>query len=108
MKIKITQKRKLLEVNNDMAHNYYYEIKGRFYNDDNTKYKRFSFVLWFDIFDLMEYFEKDYINENDIKDYLSNLSYSYLDMINSYEEAKEFYKFCNESIDNYNKIARYY
>lgn len=108
MEIKITQKRKLLEVNNDMTHNFYYEIKGRIYNDDETKYKKFNFVLWFDIFDILEYFEKEYFTQEDLKTYLAELSYSYVDIINSYEDTKDFYNFCYKSIDNYNRIATNY
>ena len=47
----ITKTKKLIEQNNDMCHNYYYLINGRFYNSDKTKYKRFKYVEWFDIFD---------------------------------------------------------
>ena len=53
MEIKITKRQKLLEINNDMCHNYYYLVHGRFYNDENTAYRKFKFVVWFDISMLM-------------------------------------------------------
>ena len=56
MEIKITKRTKLLEINNDMCHNFYYLINGRFYNDNHTAYRKFKFVSWFDIFDVDEYF----------------------------------------------------
>ena len=33
MEIKITKRTKLLEINNDMCHNFYYLVNGRFYNE---------------------------------------------------------------------------
>lgn len=106
----ITKKTKLFEVNNDMCHNYYYLIQGRIYNDKKenaTKYKKFKYVEWFDIFDLQEYFEKEYITEKDIKNYLNEIENSYLTMIDNYNDIKhikDFYNYCKETIDNYNGI----
>lgn len=104
---KITKKQKLKEVNNDMAHNYYYLIYGRIYNEEKTRCKRFKYVVWFDIFDLQEYFEKDFINEKDIKEYLNSIENGYLLAIKDYNDIRglrEFYDYCNETIINYNKI----
>ena len=103
----ITKKQKLLEVNNDMCHNYYYLIHGRIYNDGKTKYKKFKYVLWFDIFDVQEYFEKDIISKEDVKQYMNEIESNYLTMIENYEDTKkinEFYKYCNETIEDYNRI----
>ena len=70
---KITKKQKILEVNNDKAHNFYYLVYGHIYNEEKTRYRKFKFVEWFDIFDLQEYFEKEYITEDDIKQYVNEL-----------------------------------
>lgn len=103
---RITKKEKLYEQNNDMAHNYYYLIHGRIYNEDKTKYRRFRYVEWFDIFDVQEFYEKDYITKEDIKNYVDELSVS---TIESYiSNLKEFYKFCNETIDRYNDLAKHW
>lgn len=103
---RITKKEKLYEQNNDMAHNYYYLIHGRIYNEDKTRYRRFRYVEWFDIFDVQEFYEKDYITKEDIKNYVDELSVS---TIESYiSSLKEFYKFCNETIDNYNNLAKHW
>lgn len=109
----ITKKQKIKEVSNDMCHNYYYLIYGRIYNDDKTKYRKFKFVEWFDIFDLQEYYEKDFITDTEIKTYIDNLTdnmgCSYLSDIKNYNDEKglkEFYNYCNETIENYNRIAR--
>ena len=56
MEIKITKTEKLQEINNSMVHNFYYLIHGRIYNDEKTRYKKFKFVLFFDAFDIQEYF----------------------------------------------------
>ena len=107
----ITKKQKLLAVNNDMCHNYYYLIYGRIYNENKTRYRKFKFVEWFDIFDMQEYYEKDFITNTEIKAYVNNLidsiGCSYIDDIKNYNDEKglkEFYNYCNETIKNYNNI----
>lgn len=105
----ITKKQKILEVNNDMCHNYYYLIHGRIYNEGKTRMRKFKYVEWFDIFDLQEYFEKDIITQEDIKQYLCEIEIPYIYNIKSFEDTKgleEFYKFCNETIEDYNDIVR--
>jgi hypothetical protein len=107
----ITKKQKILEINNNMTHNYYFLIHGRLYNEDKTKYKKFKYIEWFDVFDLQEYFEKDYITKENIKIYVNNLidnmGVSYIQDIKNYNDTKnikEFYKYCNETIINFNNI----
>lgn len=102
----ITKRQKLLEINNCYCHNYYYLIHGRIYNEGKTKYKKFKYVEFFDIFDLQDFFEKDIITKEDIKQFLNYIENCYLLSIKNYEDTKEFYEFCNETIENYNRIAR--
>lgn len=108
----ITKKQKLLEINNDMCHNYYYLIYGRIYNENKTRYKKFKYVEWFDIFDVQEFFEdKEYITKKDVEEYRDNIEIPYLYNIKNYNDEKglrEFYNYCNETIEDYNKIARKY
>ena len=107
MKIEYTKINKLYEVNNDMCHNYYYIYYGRIYNKEHTRYRKFKYIEWFDIFDLQEYYDKDYITKEDIRNYALTLENGYLLSIKDYndkESLKEFYNYCNESIENYNKI----
>lgn len=107
----ITKKQKILEVNNDMCHNYYFLIYGRIYNENKTRYRKFKYIEWFDIFDVMEFFNKEFITKQDIKEYLNNIENGYLTNIENYNDEKhlkEFYKYCNETIENYNKINRRY
>lgn len=105
----ITKLMKIYEVNNDMVHNYYYVAYGKILNKDHTRCRKFKFVVWFDIFDVMEYFDKDRVSKEDIREYASELVYnnSYLLNINDYDDTKhlkEFYDYCKETIDNYNRI----
>lgn len=105
----ITRTKKLLEQNNEMAHNYYYLIYGRIYNEERTRIRKFKYVLWFDIFDLQEYFEKDIITKEDIKNYINDLEIGYLMNLKDYndiEGLKDFYDYCNETIKNYNEICK--
>lgn len=111
----ITKKVKLLEVNNDMCHNYYFLVYGKIYNEGKTRYRKFKYVEWFDIFDVQEYFEDengncDGITNDDIKEYLNELIYSgqinFIKDYNDEKSLKEFYDYCNETIKNYNRINR--
>ena len=104
-----TKINKIYEVNNDMCHNYYYIFYGRIYNKEHTRYRKFKYVEWFDIFDLQEYYEKDFITKEEIRNYAITLENSYLLAIRDYNDTKhlkEFYQFCRGSIENYNKILR--
>lgn len=111
MNIEYTKINKILEVNNDMVHNYYYIYYGRIYNENKTRYRKFKYVEWFDIFDLQEYYEKDIITKEDIRNYAETIENSYLLSIKDYNDTKhlkEFYNYCNETIKNYNRIVQYY
>jgi hypothetical protein len=104
---KITKKTKILEINNDMCHNYYFLIQGRLYNENKTKYKKFKYILWFDIFDLQEYFDKEIIYNSDILQYVNELECIELLNIKNYNDEKglkAFYEYCNETIKKYNQI----
>lgn len=108
---KITKTKLLREQNNDMCHNYYYLFQGRIYNEDKTKYRKFKFVEWCDIFDVMEYFEKDYITLNDVKMFLTEIMISRLEYIKDFNDEntlKDFYTDMTESIENWNKLACYW
>lgn len=103
---KITKKQKILEVNNDKAHNFYFLVYGHIYNENKTRYRKFKYVEWFDIFDLQEYFDKDYITEDDIKQYVNDLvENTHITDIKDYNDTeglKKFYDYCNQTIRNYN------
>lgn len=101
--VKITKTSKLLEVNNYMVHNFYYLVHGRIINENKTKYKKFRFVLFYDVFELQEYFETDdKITKDMEKEYRDYLIFNMVDTINSYDDTKYFYELCNDTIKNYN------
>lgn len=105
--IELTTHKKILEVNNSMCHNYYYVQYGRIYNADKTSFRRFKFVFWFDIFEVMEYFEKDAVSKQDIVEYAYEIAWgtceTYNGLIKSYDDCGAFYDWCNETINDYNK-----
>ena len=110
MEVKYTKIIKIYEQNNCMCHNFYYLYYGRIYNKEHTKYKKFKYVEWFDMFDLQEYYEKGHITKDDIRNYALTLENGYLLGIKDYNDKKglkDFYDFCKESIENYNKIFKY-
>ena len=103
----ITKRQKIKEVNNSMCHNYYFLVYGRIYNEGRTRMRKFKYVEWFDIFDVQEFFEdKEWITQEDVREYLNNLEVPYLYNIKDYNDEKglkEFYNYCNETINEYNK-----
>jgi hypothetical protein len=69
--------------------------------------RKFKYVECFDALDVMEFFETDYYNDKLVKEYLGNIENSYLYGIKDYNDEKglkEFYDYCNETINNYNSI----
>ena len=105
---KYTKVNLLYEQNNDMCHNYYYIFYGKIYNKEHTRCRKFKFIEWFDIFDVMEFFEKDYITKQDAREFAYNIENCYLSNIKDFDDIKglkEFYNYCNETIQNYNKLV---
>lgn len=103
----ITKTQKIYEQNNDMCHNFYFIIYGRIYNEGKTRMRKFKYVEWFDVFDVMEFFETDYYNDKLVREYVNNLENGYLYGIKDYNDKdglKEFYNYCGETIDNYNEM----
>ena len=104
---KITKIVKLLEVNNSMTHCWYYAVYTHLINKEQTRFKRIAFVIRFDAFDIMEYFDKECYSQSDINCYKSELAYSTVygflkdDIFN---KCKDFIEYAQESIDNYNEI----
>lgn len=103
MKIKITKRNKLHEVNNEKCWNFYFLVCGRIISDDKKLYRRFKFVVWFDAFDVQEYAEKDYFTNRDVYEYLDTCIDGYLDYVKGFDDCKEFYNVCNNTIHEYNK-----
>lgn len=104
----ITKVEKKYEQNNDMVHNFYFLIHGRIYNENKTRMRKFKYVEWFDVFDVMEFFETDYYNDKLVREYVGNLENGYLMSIKDYNDEKglkEFYDYCKETIKNYNDIV---
>ena len=109
--VELTKLEKVMEVNNSMCHNFYYLQHGRIYNADKTKFRRFKFVVdWFDIFDVMEYFDKDAVSKQEVVEYAKEIAWSMIETaqnnIQSFDSCQAFYDWCNETINEYNgKVA---
>ena len=102
------QHKQLNEVNNDLVHNYYFLQYGKIYNKEKTKYRPFKYVIFFDNYDLQEYFEDTKITNKNIKYYANEFTPSELYQIKEYddlEHLKEFFSYCKETIKDYNNIV---
>lgn len=108
--VEFTKLQKALEVNNSMCHNYYYVQYGRIYNAEHKRFRKFKFVVWFDIYDICEYFDKDSVTKQEIAEYANEIVWSSCeanqDLIKSYDDCQAFYDWCNETINNYNRLVR--
>lgn len=104
--VEITKKELLKEICNEMCHNYYFLIHGKIYNKDHSRYRKFKFVEMFDIFDLQEWYEKETITKNDIRDYVSEIAFANTLYIRNYDNTSDFYKFCDETIKKYNETNK--
>ena len=105
--VELTKREKVLEVNNSMCHNFYYLQYGRIYNAEHKRFRKFKFVLWFDIFDVMEYFEKDSVTKQEIAEVANEFAWSMCEasksLIKSYDDCRAFYDWCNQTINDFNK-----
>lgn len=108
---KITKITKILETNNEMEHHFYFLVNARLINKEQTKFKKIKFVIDFDAFDIQEYFEQDFYTTDNINIYkneiASSVVYSYL-KDDIFSNCNDFYNFANNSIKNYNDIAKHY
>lgn len=103
MEREITKVVLLKEVCNDMCHNWYFGCYGKLYNHNKTRYKRCSFVVCIDSDDLWEYYEgKERCTDRQIREYVRFLACENLWMARDYDNLKEFYAWCNETIEKYN------
>lgn len=105
--VELTKLEKVLEVNNSMCHNYYYVQYGRIYNAEHKKFRRFKFVIWFDIFDVYEFHDKEVVTKADIvecaREYAWATYESQAYLIKSFDNCRAFYDWCNETIEDFNK-----
>lgn len=108
--VELTTHKKICEVNNSMCHNYYYVQYGRIYNAEHKRYRKFKFVVWFDIFDAMEFHDKDAVTKEEIAECASEYAWAFCeghtDLIKSFDDCQKFYDWCNETINNYNGVCR--
>ena len=113
--VKITKRQLLRHDNNEMVTNWFYLVHGRIYNDEDTMYKRFRFVVWIDGEDLWFYDGENTTNTDDeenwsfvpLDEYLNYYAIpSFTDYIKDFDDCDEFYEVCNDSIRNWNEKWR--
>lgn len=106
--IKIT-KSKLLDsgFNSMEGHYWYYQYYFRLYNEDESKYYRYSFVISFcgEDFEEFNYNEEDNVYyDYEPKDYADELASSFIYSYNTtYENHDKLFADCKTSIEKYNK-----
>lgn len=107
MEIKITKK-VVIDSGEDSAYSYaykYYLVYGKLYNDEKTRYRPFKYVMriWKeDIFEAENY--PDYLPLYRQKEITEDILYSFIECNypKSYNECKNFFDACRESIALYN------
>lgn len=103
MEVKITKRRLLKEVDNEKCHNWYWLIYGQIINDEGTRFRKFKFVEWFDVFDVQEYSEYGTSAKEDVMEYLDQCIFCRVDMIRGYNDCADFYEMCNRTIEKWNR-----
>ena len=106
--IEFTRYEKILEVNNSMCHNYYYLQYGRIYNKDRTQFRRFKFVEWSDIDSICDYYDKDFVTNQEISRCMEEYAWATCEsqavyLIKSFDECDAFYDWCNKTIRDFNR-----
>ena len=109
IKANITRIVKHLEVNNDKCHNYYFLIYFRTeqIKDDGRKYyskNPIKIIVWFDVFDLMDYYGDQPITDRMIREYAAEIALNTID--DTYSDLRELISDCNKTIENFNGTAR--
>lgn len=110
MEIKITKRKQIYEIKNDMCWNFYWLYNGRIISDDGKCFRRFKFVVSFDIFDVMEFYDEDMntpVSKSDMKNYADELAFSMTSYIKSFDDYQDFYDICKNSIEKYNNLFKY-
>lgn len=102
--VDVTRRYLYHEVNNDMCHTYYYLVYVRIYNADRTRYRKAKFIVWVNGEDVCEFVDADTYKKSDIANLVDEIAYSEFDVINSYDDTKDFYDFCNRSIQRFNAV----
>ena len=105
--IKTNKTQLIWEVNNDMCHNFYYMVYVRIYSTNlPNHWKGFRFIVWFDINDVCEFYDKDRVTKKEIAEYKNEWINS-ADYPTDYNNTANFLNWCNETIRRYNKMLGY-
>ena len=99
----------LKEVCNDMCHNWYFGCYGRIFSPDQKHYKQCSFVLVVDSEDISDYFDgKEIVTQKNVREYVKFVALETMySNVTDYNNLREFYNWCNETIEKYNGTNRW-
>lgn len=90
---------------NDMASNVYVQVYGRIYNSDKTRYRHLSMIVWLDIDEVCEYWDKDAVSDRDIRQCAAEIAlnnmYAYC---SDYNNVSALYEYANSTIKRYNEL----
>ena len=116
MNIKITKHTVIKNWANQTSDGYVVLVHGKILNDDETRQKKFKFVLYNDSNDVWDYYnsELDYgvqSNENFFDKHFKSIRKSLIDeqingmidQVKSYDDCSYFFELCNDSINYYNE-----
>ena len=107
----ITKVELIREVCNDMCHNWYYLCHGRIYTENRKQYQKFRYIIWYDVFDVCEWYDKDSVSKRELREYANELAVSFIPNWNMVAtDCKSFLDDCNHTINRYNDVYgnRYY
>ena len=95
-------------------HNYYGKNQSEHHKnrteqtkDDGRKYyskNPIKIIVWFDVFDLMDYYGDEPITDRMIREYAAEIALNTID--GTYSDLRELISDCNKTIENFNGTAR--
>lgn len=101
----ITKVELIREVRNDMCHNWYYLCHGRIYTENRKQYQKFRYIIWYDVFDVCEWYDKDSVSKSELREYANELAVSFIPNWNMVAtDCKSFLDDCNHTINRYNDV----
>lgn len=107
--IEITKKQILRDVSNDMSTFKTYLVYFKFYNETKTRFRKGHFVQTIEHNELFEYADKDFLTKKEQNEITHEIIFSTIEAYaTNYNNPKQLFDFCNETIKDYNKYATNY
>jgi len=102
--VRITKRQTIFSPRGEMWNADFILVHGRIYNEDDTRYRKFKFIIQIDFeLDLWDNYSETEISYGEAE---MNLIFGMTSLINSYNDTKNFYEACNDTIESWNRMRK--